>query len=143
MRSVPDVVVNADPASGALICLAAKGGCPTGLLYGGTSAAAPQWAAFVAILNQALGQNIGALNQAIYPFASTTAFHNAASLGSDFDHVGLGSPNLNLLFLQLSGQTLGAPDASISTVLPYLEGPFPSCLPSVFTPMAKHRHLST
>ena len=127
MRSVPDVVVNADPAKGAFICQAAKGGCPTGLLYGGTSAAAPQLAAHVAILNQALGSNIGSLNQAIYPFANTTAFHNAASLGSsDFAHVGLGSPNVNLLFLQLSGQTLGAPNASISEVFSYLEGPFPS-----------------
>ncbi len=126
MRSVPDVVADADPAeNGGLICQAANGGCPSGLFYGGTSASAPRWAAFVAILNQALGQNIGALNQAIYPFANTEAFHNAASLGSDFDHVGLGSPNLNLLFLKLSGQALGAPNASISEVVPYLEGPFP------------------
>ncbi len=126
MRSVPDVVANADPAYGTFICQASAGGCPNSSLYGGTSSAAPQWGAFAAILNQGLGHNIGAFNQAIYPFANTNAFHNAASMGSDFAHVGLGSPNLNLLFLSLSGQTVGTPSAALSQLFTYLEAPTPS-----------------
>ena len=51
-RSIPDVAVNADPAKGIFLCQASAGGCPTGLQYGGTSMAAPTWAAFAALLNQ-------------------------------------------------------------------------------------------
>jgi kumamolisin len=131
MRSVPDVVVNADPALGVLLCQASTGGCPNGLLYGGTSMAAPAWAAFAALLNQALGHNLGAFNQSIYPFANTSAFHNAASLGSDFAHVGLGSPNLSQLYLELGGITVGTPDPSFSLVLPFVEGPWSTLLGSV------------
>ncbi len=36
-------------------------------------------------------------------YANPGTFHNAASMGSDFAHVGLGSPNLNTLFLEISG----------------------------------------
>ena len=117
-RSVPDVVANADPAKGVMICEASAGGCPSGLLYGGTSYAAPEWAGFVALLNQALGSNLGNLNTQMY--AKSGAFHNAASMGSDFAHVGLGSPNVDALFLALSGNTAGAADAGVSTVTPYV-----------------------
>ncbi|HEY5366897.1 MAG TPA: protease pro-enzyme activation domain-containing protein, partial [Casimicrobiaceae bacterium] len=55
MRSIPDVVSNADPAKGAQICQASAGGCPSGLYYGGTSKSAPSWAAFAAMLNQSQG----------------------------------------------------------------------------------------
>ncbi len=89
-RSVPDVAVAADPANGMTICLASQGGCPNGLSYGGTSYAAPQMAALAALFNQARGSNLGAYNPIVYPFANTPAFHNAASMGSDFAHVGLG-----------------------------------------------------
>lgn len=115
-RSVPDVVVNADPASGVVICQADDGGCPSGRLYGGTSIAAPIWAAFVAILNEAGGSNLGALNPLLYPLADSTGFHDAASMGSDFSHVGLGSPNLNALHLLLKGQSAGLPDPSQTEV---------------------------
>jgi subtilase family serine protease len=40
MRSVPDVVVDADPQQGLLLCQADAGGCPSGPRYGGTSMAA-------------------------------------------------------------------------------------------------------
>jgi subtilase family serine protease len=126
MRSVPDTVINADPFEGVQICQASKGGCPNGLLYGGTSMAAPAWAASAAIINQALGKNTGTFNQAIYPFGDTTAFHNAASLGSDFAHVGLGSPNLNQLYLKLSNQTNTAVSPTLSGIFPYTEGPLGS-----------------
>ena len=117
-RSVPDVVFEADPAAGVMICQASNGGCPSGLLYGGTSFAAPQWAAIVAVLNEGLGTNLGALNPMLY--AQPDAFHDAASMGSDFSHVGLGSPNIDASFLALSGKTAGVADATASTVTPYV-----------------------
>ena len=41
MRSVPDVVVDADPAQGLQICQADNGGCLSGRRFGGTSMAVP------------------------------------------------------------------------------------------------------
>ena len=93
MRSVPDVVINADPAQGLQICQADSGGCLSGRRFGGTSMAAPEWAAYAAALNAMLGANLGNANLRLYPLANTNAFHSAASLGSDFAHVGLGSPD--------------------------------------------------
>jgi kumamolisin len=116
MRSVPDVVASADPESGVFLCQASAGGCPTGLIYGGTSGSAPVWAAFAALLNQALGANLGAFNQAIYPLANTKAFNSPASMGSDFAHVGVGSPNLNAMKVLLAGQTPGPASAEQSEV---------------------------
>ena len=128
-RSVPDVVFNADPAKGLVICQADNGGCPTGLSYGGTSVAAPQWAAFAALLNESQGKNLGFLNPLLYTLAGTAAFHDATSMGSDFSHVGLGSPNVDVMQLMLSGQTAGAVDATISEIRvdgPDLLAPLPS-----------------
>jgi len=119
MRTIPDVVVNADPASGMLICQASNGGCPNGNLYGGTSMAAPTWAAFAATLNQLSGTNQGFYNPLLYPLANTSAFHDASSMDSDFTHVGLGSPNLGVLLQKLTGQSPGAVSASASGVVAY------------------------
>ncbi len=116
MRSVPDVVIDADPATGTVICQAGHGGCPSGLVYGGTSMSAPMWAAYTALLNDARGADIGAFNPAVYPFANTAGFHNAASMGSDFAHVGLGSPNLDVLLLELLGISVGPVSTADSAV---------------------------
>ncbi len=116
-RSVPDVAIVADPASGMVICQADAGGCPTGLMYGGTSMATPVWAAFTALLNQAGGANLGFVNTSLYGLAGTAAFHDAASMGSDFAHVGLGSPDLSALNLLLRGQSAGAVSADASEML--------------------------
>lgn len=116
MRSLPDVVINADPATGYLLCQADDGGCPTGKLYGGTSVAAPIWAGFAALLNEAQGANLGFLNPLIYPHAGTEAFHDATSMATDFAHVGLGSPNLDVLFRMLNAIPEGLPDAAASEV---------------------------
>lgn len=121
MRMVPDVVANADPFHGVQICQADNGGCPSGLQYGGTSLAAPEWAAYTALLNQGVGQNVGFFNPTLYSLSATAAFHSAASLGSDFTHVGLGSPDLSALYSALTGQSPGAVSASASTVAPYLQ----------------------
>jgi kumamolisin len=120
MRSVPDVSVNADPARGVGICQADRGGCPADLFYGGTSLSAPVWAGFTALLNQSRGSNLGFLNPVIYPLAGSGAFHDPVSLGSDFEHVGLGSPRLNILHRILTGQTTGPVDPTVSLVTPYV-----------------------
>ncbi|MGI8554133.1 MAG: protease pro-enzyme activation domain-containing protein [Dehalococcoidia bacterium] len=116
MRSVPDVAVDADPTSGIAICQADAGGCPTGFLSGGTSLAAPEWAAFTAIIGQAVGHPLGNLNLLFYPLATSGGFHPASSMGSDFAHVGLGSPNVDKLILALSGQTPGPVNAATSSL---------------------------
>jgi hypothetical protein len=113
-RSIPDLVVNADVAKGVVICQQAQGGCPVGALYGGTSAAAPILAALTANLNQELGHNVGALNPLVYPLAGTDAFRGATTLGSDFAHVGLGTPNMDAILRALGHQTLGPPSATNS-----------------------------
>ena len=115
MRSIPDVAAPADPTYGIGICEADAGGCPTGSLYGGTSFATPIWAAVAALLNQATGRQLGFLNPILYPLANTSAFHSAASMGTDVAHVGLGSPNVNLMSLTLAGLTPGPADPSVST----------------------------
>ncbi len=118
-RSIPDLALNADPASyGVIICEADAGGCPTGLSWGGTSAAAPYMAGMMVQLNESLGSNVGWLNPRIYPLAGTPAFHTPASMGSDFAHVGLGSPNGSLLAVALQNRNVGPADAAKSHVTP-------------------------
>ncbi len=116
-RSVPDVAANADPNTGLIICQADAGGCPTPYLYGGTSLSTPVWAAFTALLNQARGSPLGFANASLYPLAGGEGFHSAGSMGSDFAHVGLGSPNVSALNLLLQGMTAGTPSASVSEIL--------------------------
>jgi kumamolisin len=130
MRSVPDIVVNADPTHGVVICQESGGGCPTGQLYSGTSSAAPTWATFMARLNQASGMNLGALNPLIYTRAGTSALHGPASLGSDFTHVGVGSPNFDRLFLSLSGESVGPVSPTVSEVGSFVSAPTAAFVPT-------------
>ncbi|MGO9750655.1 MAG: Ig-like domain-containing protein, partial [Solirubrobacteraceae bacterium] len=116
MRSVPDMSYDADPVDGLELCQADAGGCPDGFDWGGTSMAAPEVAAQVAELNLALGHDVGNSNTALYPLAGTSAFHTAASMGSDFAHVGLGSPNFSAVYEHLAGASPGAVSASQSAV---------------------------
>jgi hypothetical protein len=64
-RGVPDVAANASPKSGYQITV---GGAPN--IGNGTSAAAPLWAGLIAIINAALGENVGFLNPALYEIGS-------------------------------------------------------------------------
>jgi kumamolisin len=81
MRNVPDVSLNADPVSGYNIYEGGKS-----QTVGGTSAAAPLWAAFTALVNQqrqAAGlSSIGFIAPALYQVgkssAYTSAFHDIA-----------------------------------------------------------------
>jgi subtilase family serine protease len=117
-RSIPDVASAADPAvNGLPLCKADQGGCPNGLSYGGTSASTPFWASLTALFNAVGGKNIGLVNPVYYNRAQTAGFqgfHTAASMGSDFSHVGLGSPNGSFLFMSLTGVAVGPAVAAIS-----------------------------
>jgi len=99
-RSVPDVAAYAFP--GINICQGS--GCQT---VGGTSLATPLWAGVWALLNQASNESCSSFTSAtfngyLYDFSSTGAFHSAASMGGDFRHVGLGSPNITSLVSQIA-----------------------------------------
>lgn len=84
MRNVPDVSLNSDPNTGYAIYL--NGAWRT---YGGTSAAAPLWAAFTALVNQQrTGQGLALLgfpNPTFYPIG------NGAQYGLDFHDITQGS----------------------------------------------------
>ena len=60
-RGVPDVAANASPNSGYPITL---GGSPS--TANGTSAAAPLWAGLIAVINAAIGANVGFVNPRLY-----------------------------------------------------------------------------
>lgn len=105
-RLVPDVAADADPFTGVRIVI--QGRAATG---GGTSQAAPIWAAFTVQLNQYLaahgGHRIGDINPLLYQVAARTpgAFHDitlggnavySAQRGYDLP-TGLGSPDVSVL----------------------------------------------
>lgn len=87
MRNVPDVSLNADPATGYAIAFNGNW-----TIYGGTSCAAPLWAAFAAIVNQERAQNglgtLGYMNPLLYQIGKGSNYH------SDFNDVSDGSTNL-------------------------------------------------
>ncbi|HVV11683.1 S53 family peptidase [Amycolatopsis sp.] len=60
-RGVPDVAGNADPATGYQVLVDGQS-----LVFGGTSAVAPLWAALVARLTQALGKPLGLVQTTLY-----------------------------------------------------------------------------
>lgn len=78
-RYVPDVAMPADPNTGAYVYY---GGSPT--VYGGTSWAAPTWAGFCALINEARANagktgGIGLLNPSVYPLIGTNSFYDITS----------------------------------------------------------------
>ncbi len=93
MRDTVDVSYDADPNSGVLVV---EGGSL--FQVGGTSAGAPQWAALIALTNQANGQKYGSVSDKLYKISN---YHDVIS-GSDgffsatkgWDYpTGLGTPN--------------------------------------------------
>jgi len=94
-RDIVDVSYDADPATGFYVIRSGAG-----VQVGGTSAGAPQWAALVALANQANHVTYGNMNARLYREA---AFHDittgdngffTARPGWDFP-TGLGSPDAN------------------------------------------------
>ncbi len=107
-RGVPDVAAVADPVTGVVVMrIDGKHLEP----IGGTSAAAPLWAALIGRLNEGLKARCGFLNPLLYgSFSSgvlrdiTTGNNGAYVAGPGWDPcTGLGSPNGDQLFRALSG----------------------------------------
>jgi len=86
-RNVPDVSLDADPNTGYAVYY--NGGWT---IYGGTSCAAPLWAAFTALVNQQRASAgkapLGQANPAIYATAKSSAY------SLDFHDIADGSTNL-------------------------------------------------
>jgi kumamolisin len=109
-RGVPDVAGNADPATGYEVQVDGQD-----LVFGGTSAVAPLWAALVCRLAQALGRRPGFLPPALYGgvtagrpvpgFRDITSGSNGAySAGTGWDAcTGLGVPDGEALLARLHG----------------------------------------
>lgn len=125
MRSVPDVAVDANPEAGVEICQEDAGGCPNGQLFGGTSMAAPELAGATAYLNPEIGQNIGFANPVLYQLARSdpATFHSAASMHSDFAHVGLGSPVYDNILRDVTEEATGPTSAGESHVAAAIDVP--------------------
>jgi subtilase family serine protease len=141
-REVPDVSADADPSTGYLIYWNGSGsaaGQPSGWQgIGGTSAAAPTWAAMVALADASpgcAGSPIGFANPALYRAAASafaadfndvtsgqndfTGSHGRYSAGPGYDMAsGLGTPNGAALTATLCSSTLRIlnPGAQLSTV---------------------------
>ncbi len=76
-RGVPDVAADADPGTG--MAFAFSGGSEGTILRGagGTSAAAPLWAAVIALADQYAGRHLGFVNPAIYEIGRSASYHQA------------------------------------------------------------------
>ena len=114
-RQVPDVSINADPNTGYVVyCTIVAANCQPSAPFvhvGGTSMAAPMWAAITVLANQYIlahqGANLGFLNPTLYTLLNSsslysTAFHDVTS-GSNlyypattaYDMVtGIGTPDV-------------------------------------------------
>jgi len=135
-RQVPDVAASADPYHGYSVYCSVRNACGTGgwLAFGGTSGAAPLWAAATALLNEdcGAGRRIGFANPALY--AAAGALHDVTSgnndavganrgaytAGAGYDlATGLGTPDVAALAAALcAGPTTASPTTPITTVSP-------------------------
>lgn len=122
-RGVPDVSYNADPNSGFSVYDSVPYQGQKGwLVIGGTSAAAPQWAALIADVNSGLGKSLDGTNGLIYSVGKSNYsndYHDVES-GSNgscgyycdartgYDYVtGLGSPHAPNLMSDLMNGKFG------------------------------------
>ncbi len=94
-RGVPDVAGNADPATGYQVRVDGHD-----VVFGGTSAVAPLWAALVALINENRAKPLGYLNPLLYDAGAkgcrdiTSGTNGAYQAGPGWDTcTGLGSPN--------------------------------------------------
>lgn len=109
-RGVPDVAGNADPATGFQVHVDGQD-----VVFGGTSAVSPLWAALVALLNQRRGSRLGYLNPVIYPVGPkvcrdvTSGNNGAYKAAAGWDPcTGLGSPNGTGLVMSLGSRRAAA-----------------------------------
>ena len=137
-REVPDVSADADPATGYIIYDTSNG--PTGwTVYAGTSAAAPLWAAVLAVVSSADGtwSGDGFLNDALYALGSsgTSYFNDVTTGNNDYNGTssgqypagpgydmatGLGTPIASALATGLTRIPL---DVAVSGTQPYQGSP--------------------
>ncbi|HWQ41107.1 MAG TPA: protease pro-enzyme activation domain-containing protein [Desulfosporosinus sp.] len=120
-RLFPDVSLNSNPKTGYSIYFGGNW-----YIYGGTSAAAPEWAAIFALVDQSRSNNgldpIGLGNSALYSLTDQSVFHDITSgsngaykASAGYDMVtGLGSVDAWGLVKALSGLTDGAVPASVT-----------------------------
>jgi Pro-kumamolisin, activation domain len=111
-RQVPDVAASADPYHGYSVYCSVRSACGTGgwLVFGGTSGAAPLWAAATSLLNEKCGpsQRIGFANPALYSAAG--ALHDVTSGNNDAIGVNGGSYAATAGYDLATG--LGTPDVA-------------------------------
>ncbi len=126
-RAVPDVSFNGDPYTGEYVALTLPGDATVWSGYGGTSIAAPQWAATIAVANAmraSVGKaTLGDIHTTLYKSIAAVPGTYAASLGDVVDGVngtcatcragtgfdeatGWGTPNAAQLLATLSGVTV-------------------------------------
>jgi kumamolisin len=113
-RGVPDVAGDADPATGYRVRVDGKD-----LIFGGTSAVAPLWAALIARVNAKTGQHAGFVNPKLYAHGVlrdiTQGNNGAYKAGPGWDAcTGLGSPNGPAVLQALGGTATAAASASTS-----------------------------
>jgi hypothetical protein len=77
-RGVPDVSSDADPSTGVLVS-DLNGNVDPSAPTGGTSAAAPLWAALIARVNQSLGANVGFANPILYARCASGVLHDVTT----------------------------------------------------------------
>ncbi|QDV41380.1 Pseudomonalisin precursor [Stieleria neptunia] len=84
-RGLPDVAANASLASGYHTLLGGRWD-----YSGGTSAAAPLWAALIARINQGLGRRVGFIHPILYRLAGTDAFRDITEGSNGYFKSGIG-----------------------------------------------------
>lgn len=139
-RNVPDVALDADPSTGYAIYV---GGAWN--VYGGTSCAAPLWAAYTSLVNQRRATGglfpLGYANPAIYQVAQgsnyATDFHDIADGSTNGHYVAVTGYDLATGWGSLDGANLLTDLAAVVTPSPTpAPSPTPSPSPSPAPPAA-------
>jgi subtilase family serine protease len=76
-RGVPDVAADANPGTGMALAISDGGQHYILIGAGGTSAAAPLWAAVIALADQYAGRDLGSVNLALYQIGRSAHYHQA------------------------------------------------------------------
>jgi subtilase family serine protease len=76
-RGVPDVAADADPRTGMALAISDGGQGNRLIGGGGTSVAAPLWAAVIALADQFAGRDLGFVNPALYRIGRSAFYHQA------------------------------------------------------------------
>jgi len=87
-RAIPDVSYNASINGGVLVANSTLIGRTAFFIVGGTSAGSPQWAAVIALANQANGAPLGYVNDALYKLRTSTSYAH------DFHDITVGNNQL-------------------------------------------------